>query len=58
MQVGGSGFRQGGGVRDCRRESPWIFVQDLEETEEPSLEGYLFPETYSFPIRTTSAKGH
>ena len=31
-------------------------VQDLAGTEKASLEGYLFPETYSFPIRTTARK--
>jgi UPF0755 protein len=31
-------------------------VQDLAGTEKASLEGYLFPETYSFPIRTTPRK--
>jgi UPF0755 protein len=28
-------------------------VKDLDGRDTPSLEGYLFPETYSFPIRTT-----
>ena len=31
-------------------------VKDLAGTENPSLEGYLFPETYSFPIRTSPQK--
>lgn len=31
-------------------------VQDLEGGEKASLEGYLFPETYSFPSRTTARK--
>ena len=31
-------------------------VQDLEGGEKPSVEGYLFPETYSFPSHTTAQK--
>jgi UPF0755 protein len=31
-------------------------VQDLDGSEKPSLEGYLFPETYSFPLRTSPQK--
>jgi UPF0755 protein len=31
-------------------------VQDLEGNGKPSLEGYLFPETYSFPSRITARK--
>jgi UPF0755 protein len=31
-------------------------VEDLEGNEKASLEGYLFPETYSFPQRTTPRK--
>ena len=31
-------------------------IQDLD-TQAPSLEGYLFPETYSFPKRTTARQG-
>ena len=31
-------------------------VKDLAGDENASLEGYLFPETYSFPLRTTARK--
>lgn len=37
-------------------ESAGDLVRDLEGNSKPSVEGYLFPETYSFPIRTTPRK--
>ena len=31
-------------------------VKDFERNDKPSVEGYLFPETYSFPTRTKARK--
>lgn len=58
-QIGGVWEAQGFGKAEefsAAAESAGMLVKDLDSTEKPSLEGYLFPETYSFPIRTTPRK--
>ncbi len=46
------GFGKAEAFTAAAKESSEL-VRDLDTNEQASLEGYLFPETYLFPVRTT-----